>query len=411
MDSDIQPPEKKMRKKHPEKALTAAGIRNAGPGKHADGNGLYLVVDPNGAKRWILRTVIKGKRCDIGLGGLSLVSLSEAREEAVRLRRMARKGGDPLAERRRERLTIPTFEVVAREVHASHSTSFRNEKHKADWLSSLQMYVFSSLGSRPIDTIESKEILQVLLPIWTKKPETARRVKQRMQTIFNFARARGWAPINPVDGIESALPKHSDKQQHFASLPYAQVPDFLQSLRSSSIADSVKLAFEFLILTVTRTGEVIYARWNEIDIGTETWAIPAERMKAKVEHRVPLCTRCREILRSARELDPTSEYVFPGRKHGKPLSNMAFLMALRRMEKGDITAHGFRSSFRDWAEEKTQAQRRVVEAALAHTVENKVEAAYLRTDLFEKRRRLMSNWETYTLTIPKQKVVEMRQPG
>jgi hypothetical protein len=210
-------------KKHPEKALTAAKIRNAKPGRHADGNGLYLVVDGSGAKRWVLRTVIHGKRCDLGLGGLSLVSLSEAREEAARLRKIARRNGDPLAERRKEKslAQVPSLETTAREVHGIHAATFRNAKHAAQWITTLETYVFPVFGAQSVDEIEPKDVLAALSPIWTAKPETARRVKQRMKTVFEYAKARGWRTgNNPVEGISRVLPKHSGKdKEHFSALP------------------------------------------------------------------------------------------------------------------------------------------------------------------------------------------------
>jgi integrase len=398
-----------IRKRHPEKALSPAKIRNAKPGRHADGNGLYLVVDPNGAKRWVLRTVVHRKRRDIGLGGLSWVSLAEAREEAARLRKIARKGGDPIAERRQERRIVPTFEEAAREVHGEHSKGFRNEKHKQDWISSLGMYAFPALGKRPVDSIETRDILEVLTPIWNKTPETARRVKQRLRTVFDYVKAKGLRTgDNPVEGITKALPKHTRNQDHFAALPYSKLPGFLEQMHGANVSIYIKLAFEFMILTAARTNEILFAQWPEIDLEAKTWTVPAERMKMKREHRVPLSARCIEILKKAKELSMGGEYIFPGQRQGKPLSNMAFLMALRRMDRADITAHGFRSSFRDWAEEKTNTQRSVVEAALAHQVENKVEAAYLRTTLFEKRRRLMDSWAAFATMKPKEKVVKMR---
>jgi len=398
-------------KKHPEKALSPVGIRALkDPGMYADGNCLYLVVDESGAKRWIMRTTIHGKRCDLGLGGVSMVSLAEAREEAVRLRKIARAGGDPLAERRQERIIVPAFEAVAREVHTAQAQTFKNEKHAAQWISTLEAYAFPVFGSQPVNTIESKDVLAALSPIWIEKPETARRVKQRMRAVFDYAKVKGWrSNDNPVEGITKVLPKHGGNvKEHFSALPYAQVPDFLMALHGTNIYLSAKLAFEFLILTAARTSEAILAKWPEIDVDTKTWTVPAERMKMKKEHRVPLSARCLEILKTAKEIGTGSDYIFPGRSAKHPLSNMSFLMALRRMNRADITAHGFRSSFRNWAEEKTTTQHSVVEAALAHQVENKVEAAYLRTDLFAKRRRLMDSWATFCATRAAQKVVSIR---
>lgn len=395
---------------HPQKALSPAKIRAlTEPGMYSDGNCLYLVVDESGAKRWILRTVVRGKRCDIGLGGLSLVSLAEAREEATRLRKIARKNGDPLAERRQGRRMVPTFEETARKVHESFAATFRNAKHRAQWITTLQTYVFPIFGGRLVDQIESGDVLAALMPIWTTKPETARRVRQRMKLVFDWAKASGFrSGDNPVEGVSEVLPKHNGRKKHHPALPYAQVPEFITAMREANAATSVKLAFEYLILTASRTSEVLRAKWSEIDTDSKTWTLPADRMKAKVEHRVPLSSRCLEILKAAKEITTGGEYIFPGRSPLRPLSAMAFEMALRRMERQDITPHGFRSSFRDWAEERTHYANSVIEAALAHTVRNKVEAAYLRTTLFEKRRDLMKDWAGFATSMPAQKVVKMR---
>lgn len=397
-------------KRHPEKALNAAKIRNAKPGKYADGNGLYLTVEESGSKRWTLRTVIKGKRHELGLGGLSVISLAEAREEAARLRRIARKGGDPLAERRQERKVVPTFEKAARETHASRSATFK-ARHANRWLKTLEDYTFPVIGGRPVDSIEPGDVLKVLMPIWTKIPETAGRVKQRMRTVFDYAKVKGWrSGDNPVDGITEALPKHNGKKvEHHAALPYSDVPAFLEALRQASSAVAVKLAFEFTILTAARTSEVLQAKWEEIDFNTKTWTVPAERMKAKVEHRVPLSSRCLEVLATAKEAGNGGEFIFPGRTPNQPLSNMSFLMALRRMNRADITPHGFRSTFRDWAEERTKFKRNVVEKCLAHTLSNKVEESYQRSDLLELRRPVMEAWAAYAMVKPSQKVVRIRE--
>jgi integrase len=401
---------KRKPKKHPEKALSMIKIRNAEPGKYADGNGLYLVVDDSGARRWVLRTVVQGKRRELGLGGLTLVSLPEAREEALRWRKIARKGGDPLAERRQERRQVLTFEEVARKVHELHSANFRNEKHKAQWINTLRDYVFPIFGGQPMDMIQSGDVLAALTPIWNEKPETARRIRQRIRTVFAWAKASGHrSGDNPVEGVSQALPKHTGKKEHFSALPYAELPTFMETLRDCKAALSVKLAFEFLILTAARTSEVLRATWNEIDLASKAWTVPAVRMKAREQHQVPLSPRCLEILETAKEIACGSEYVFPGRSPTKPLSNMALEMVVRRMSRVDITVHGFRSSFRDWAEEKTHYPNSVVEAALAHTVKNKVEAAYLRSKLFDQRRPLMDKWAAFAIAAPGAKVVRIRE--
>ena len=323
-------------------------------------------------------------------------------------RKIARKGGDPLAERRQEQRVVPTFEVAAREVHEAHAATFKNKKHAAQWITTLEAYVFPVFGARQVSEVESKDILEVLSPIWNEKPETARRVRQRTKTVFSYAKAKGWrSGDNPVEGVSEVLPKQKEKTLHFPALPYAKVPDFITALAEANVSISIKLAFEFLILTASRTSEVILAKWLEINLDTKTWTVPAERMKAKEEHRVPLCERCLEILEAAKKISDGSKYVFPGRSLHRPLSNMAFLKALERMGYGNITAHGFRSSFRDWAEEKTSFQNSVIEASLAHTVKSKVEAAYLRTTLFDKRRDLMHVWAMFVTAQPSAKVVKI----
>ena len=381
---------------HPDKALSPVKVRSLTvPGRYADGNGLYLVVDPSGAKRWLLRVVVHGKRTDIGLGGLKLVSQAEAREQANRLRKIARAGGDPLAERRAAKRVVPIFEAAANEVHAGHKASWRNRKHAAQWINTLTQYVYPVFGQKQIDQIESVDVLKALNPIWLAKPETARRVLQRIRTVFDWAKASGHrSGDNPVDGVSKVLPKQNAAGAHLAALPYAKASQFIKKLRTVDAGASSRLALEFMILTAVRTNEVLGARCSEIDLKKKTWTIPAERMKMKREHRVPLSPRCIEILKEAREVNDKSTFVFAGRSDDKPLSNMVFLMLLRRM-KFNITAHGFRSTFRDWASEQTSFPSAVCEAALAHAIKDRTEAAYNRTDLFEKRRELMVTWAGY----------------
>jgi integrase len=382
--------------RHPERALSAVRVRAiTKPGRYADGNGLYLVVDRSGAKRWLLRTVVRGKRCDIGLGGLKLLTLSEARENAATYRKMARAGGDPLAARRRERAVVPTFAEAARSVHAAHSASWKNEKHAAQWMNTLAEYVFPALGDRRVDHIDTPDVLRVLSPIWLAKPETARRVRQRVRTVMDWAKAAGYrAGENPVDGVAKGLPRQPDRAHHHAALPYARVPEFIRQLRESVAGEPARLAFEFLVLTATRTNEVLRATWREVEWGLALWIVPPGRMKSAREHRVPLSTRCFELLARAKELSSGSDYIFPGRSLDKPLSDMVFLMMLRRMQL-EVTAHGFRSSFRDWASECTSFPREVCELALAHAIDDKTEAAYRRGDLLEKRRELMAAWALF----------------
>lgn len=386
----------KSKGKHPVLALSATKVRSiTAPGRYADGNGLYLEVDRSGAKRWMLRTVVRGKRSDIGLGGVQIVSLADARLEAQRLRHLARSGGDPLAVRRLQQRVIPTFAEAATAVHASYSPGWKNPKHSAQWINTLKQYAYPTLGDRRVDQMTTADVLNVLAPIWLKKPETARRVRQRLSSVFDWCKASGYyTEENPVDSVVKGLPRQTDQQVHHAALPYDQVGDFLKRLNASDTTESVRLAFELLILTATRTGELVGATWKEFDLEEAMWIIPPERMKAKREHRVPLAKRAIAILKRAKELAAGSEFVFPGRTSEKPLSNMAFLMTLRRMGE-NATAHGFRSAFRDWASERTNFPREVCEMALAHTVKDKTEAAYRRGDLLEKRRKLMATWAAF----------------
>jgi integrase len=382
--------------KHPVKALSSIGIKSLKkPGRYADGNGLYLVVDPSGAKRWVLRTVVQGRRRDIGLGGLQVVPLAEARDLASNYRKSARNGGDPLTERRKARTVVLTFEKAAAAVHEEHKAAWKNAKHIDQWINTLTQYAFPELGERRVDQIDTPDIVRVLSPIWLTKPETARRVRQRIGTVLDWAKASGLRDgENPVAGVGKGLPKQNDQAAHHKAIPYNDVPAFVQALQSSSSGETVKLAFEFLILTATRTNEVIGCRWDEIDFDSNNWTIPAKRMKAKKIHVVPLARRCVAILRRTQLLSGGSDFAFPGRSIAKPLSNMALLMTMRGMSV-DATVHGFRSSFADWAAEQTNFPREVCEEALAHTIANKTEAAYRRSDFLDKRRALMQQWAAY----------------
>ena len=387
--------------RHPHKALTARTVSTTTePGRYADGGGLYLLVAPGGSKSWMLRTVVKGRRCDIGLGSVELVSLADGREEARRLRRIARAGGDPLAERRQERRPVPSFDDAAKVVHSAHAASFKSDKHSKQWLSSLAE-VFKAFGVKRVDAITSADILAALNPHWLTRPETSRRVLQRVRVVFEWCKAQGYrTDDNPTQGLTKVLPKQRVARGHHAALPYQNLPAFVQALREADAGDVVKLAFEFTILCASRTSETLNAAWTEIDLEAKTWTIPGPRMKAGIEHRVPLSPRCIKILERTKALSDGGPYVFPGRSPKKPLSNMVFLMALRRMERRDVTVHGFRSTFRDWAAERTNVPRAVCEAALAHTLRDKTEAAYNRTDLFDRRRDLMTSWSRFATSKP-----------
>lgn len=368
---------------------------NMEPGRwHAD-PGLYLLVESARSRRWVLRVVVHGKRRDIGLGSYPGVSLAQARRKAEDYRRDARDGKDPLAEKKKRGQAEMSFEDAAREVHVANKPSWRNAKHAAQWISTLEAYAFPIMGNVPIAQVESSHVLQVLNPIWLTKPETARRVRQRMSTVFDWANAAGRRSMsNPVHGIGKALPKQTDKPRHHPALPYSDISQFLAALTKSSTSEPIKAAIEFLILTAARTGEVLGARWEEFDLERGVWIVPAERMKAKKAHRVPLSPRAMSILNEAGNLLGRQGYVFHLGNAEQQLSNMALLMPVRRMAYS-VTVHGFRSAFRDWAAERTNFPREVAEAALAHVVENDTERAYRRSDLFEKRQKLMLLWDRH----------------
>lgn len=405
--------------------LKAIELAKLAPGKHHDGEGLYLNVEASGSRSWILRTVVTGKRRDIGLGSLSTVSLAEARVAAVNLRARARKGEDIVAERRAkkeaaraEENPIPTFESVALEYHKLSTPKFTSETHAHNWIQSLKTYVIPLFGKKPIDKIDSADILQAIGPMWNDVPDTAGRTLRRIKKVFDYAAGKKLRVVNlngveitlpnPCDSIRAALPKHTKAPKPHEALPFAELPKFMTKLRVSGSALVVKLAFEFLILTCTRTGEVLGARWDEIDTDAGVWTIPAERMKMSKEHRVPLSPRCLEILSLAKQFND-SAIVFPGRYAGHPLSNMAFLMALRRLGYEDLTAHGFRATFKTWAEETTKYDSLVIEACMAHAVKG-IERHYLRTTFFDERQKLMKAWANFACggSPAKARVVRMR---
>lgn len=380
--------------RRPERALTAQAVKSANaPGKYFDGHGLYLRVDANGSRFWVQRITIRGKRCELGLGSPSLVSLAEARAKALENRKLARLGGDPL-QARREAQAVSTFEEAARKVHALHRPTWKNEKHAAQFLATLEAYAFPKIGRLKVQDITTADVLAVLMPIWTTIPETARRVRQRIGTVLKWAIAQGWRPDNPAENISQALPKVSKAQKHRKALPYGEVAGCIDTVWASGAGLATKLAFEFLVLTAARSGEVREARWSEIALAAQVWEIPAERMKMKRPHRVPLSPRAIAVLAQAKTLDDSSGLVFPGTKAGRALSDMTLSKLVKELGfAADV--HGFRTSFRTWAQERTSYPREVAEAALAHLTGDAVERAYARSDVFEKRREMMGAWACY----------------
>ena len=379
--------------------LTALSVKNAGMGRHGDGGGLYLVVSDTGSRKWVLRIQINGKRRDFGLGSATSVSLSEAREAAEDMRRAIRAGLDPKAERQRAKQSMPTFREAAVMVHEEHRPSWKNSKHAKQWLSTVEAYAFPRLGDLPINQIDGPMVRDVLADIWLTIPETARRVRQRIGTVLDFAHAKGWREAEaPLRSISRGLPKQPKIRAHFAAKPWQEVPEFIADMvEILKASEPVRLALEFLILTAARSGEVRGARWSEFDLQAKAWSIPANRMKGGRAHRVPLSDRAVEILERMKDFRRTDEpgaHVFEGQKPGRPLSDMTLTMPIRRAGL-PITVHGFRSAFRDWCAEATNTPREVAEACLAHVVRDAAEAAYARTDHFDKRRDVMSAWSEF----------------
>jgi integrase len=365
------------------------------PGRYSDGEGLLLQISASGGKSWLVRVQVNGRRRDIGLGEVRHVSLRDARLEAAAIKKLAKSGIDPLEERRKVEIVIPTFEQAAKRTHAEMVKGWKNGKHTKQWIKTLELYAYPKLGKLKVDQIEGPLIRDVLAEIWLEIPETARRVRQRIGTVLDWSYANGFRSSEaPMRSISKGLPRQPKKTGHFAALPHAEVPAFMKRLRARGFSSS-RLALEALILTVVRSGEVRGARWQELDKGLSLWTIPAERMKAGVAHTVPLSPQAAEVFRQAQKLRIDGcDLVFPGAASGSALSDMALLELVRGMDL-PATVHGFRSSFRDWAAEETEVAREVAEAALAHTLENKVEAAYRRTDFLAKRRSLMNIWADF----------------
>lgn len=386
-------------------------------GRYSDGGGLLLVVRESGAKSWLWRGQADGKRRDIGLGTYPAVGLSDAREKAAATRKQLKAGEDPVATKKAARkvvVALPTFREAAQQAYGEQQAGWRNAKHRAQWLSSLEAYAFPSLGGERVDKIDGPMIRETLLAIWLDKPETARRVRQRIGAVLDWAYAKGHrATEAPMRSVSKGLPRQPKRDGHFAALPYDKLPALMQALGDTESIG--RLALQFLIITAGRSGEVRGAKWSEIDMAAAVWTVPADRMKAGKQHLVPLSAPALAILKRMSEVS-SDEFVFPGitgraadtnslgrgrpgaltRTGGKrPMSDMTLTKVLRTAGANDATVHGMRSTFRDWAAEQTAFPGDVVEAALAHTIRNKVEAAYLRTNYLEKRRGLMDAWASF----------------
>ena len=378
-------------------------------GRHADGGGLYLSISPNGGRRWVFLFRWHGKPTEIGLGSARDVKLARARELAAQSRAKLAEGINPKDAARRP-LEGATFGDCADRVIEAMRPSWRNSKHAAQWVTTLRDYA-APLRRLPVDKITTDDVLSVLKPLWNDKPETASRLRGRIERVLDAAKAQGLrSGENPArwrGHLDQLLPKRQRlTRRHHAAMSYAEVPAFISNLHARQA--TAALALEFAILSAARSGEVLGAQWNEFDLDRAVWTIPAARMKGGREHRVPLSKRTLTILKTMHE-GRNGDFVFPGQKPGKPLSAIALEMVLRRMKIEEATVHGFRSAFRDWAAERTNVSNEVCEAALAHVIENKVEAAYRRGDLFDKRRKLMEAWASYCAAPKAGKVVAFRR--
>jgi integrase len=389
---------------------------------YADGAGLYLRVARAGGKSWVLRFMLDGKAREMGLGGATKVGLADARKKAAGQRLLLTDKIDPVERRKAEHgakkieaARVMTFDDCAAAYIKAHEAGWRHAKHHQQWTNSLARHVSPVFGALPVRAVDVGLVMKVLEPIWTTKPETAARVRGRIEAVLDWAKVRGFRESdNPArwrGHLSNLLPQRSKLRavKHFAALPYAEIGPFMSELRSRTSA--LAAALEFLVLTAARTSEVINARWDEIDWAARMWTIPASRMKSGREHRVPLSADALAILDRMKTAD--GEFIFCGSEPGRGLGKMSLLGLLRRMGRSDITAHGFRSTFRDWAAERTSFPREVAEAALAHAIDNKVEAAYRRSDLFDKRRRLMEAWAEFLAKAPADhnKVVSLRAGG
>ena len=382
------------------KPLTATFVRTVKrEGRYGDGRGGYglsLLVQPMKSsgrlsKTWAQRLRINSKPYSLGLGSFPLTSLAEARELAYENARAVRQGKDP---RKRKQAAAPTFSAAAASVIELRRDTWRDKRSAEQWESSLAAYAFPHIGKQSVAAVTRRDVMQAMEEIWTAKPETARRVLQRVSVIFDWAIANGYRTDNPAATARAALPKVNGAKKRQKALPHAQMAEALATVRASGKARVPALCFEFLTLTAVRSGEASRAQWREIDFESATWTIPAERMKAGREHRVPLSTRALAVLREAEALSDGSGYVFPSSRYGKPIADAPISKLLRDLGIAAVP-HGSRSSFRDWVSEETDTPHAVAEAALAHTIQNRAEAAYARSDLFDRRRQLMEDWADY----------------
>ncbi|MCF7996180.1 MAG: integrase arm-type DNA-binding domain-containing protein [Chromatiaceae bacterium] len=404
--------------------LTSNAVKAAAPGKHEDGEGLRLVVTKTGSRKWVLRYQLSGRRREMGLGTYPAVSLKLARDKAAQARSQAAQGVDPISARAKVETTTPTFTQAAARFIRSKRHEWSNRKHARQWAATIRTYAKPVIGQKPVDTITTEQVLAILQPLWTSRTETAKRVQGRIENILDFASAMKWRDqSNPArwrGHLDKLLPsatkvkrqQNGGTTRHHPAMPYSAVPGFMSELQQLGSVSA--LALQFTILTAARTSEVLLATWSEVDLEAAIWTIPASRTKARREHRVPLTEAAMAVLRRVPRVEGNN-HIFTGARQGRPLSNMAMLQVMRGLgygvngDRGDYVPHGFRSGFRDWAGEVSSFPRDVCEMALGHVIESKVEAAYRRGDLFEKRRRMMSEWAEWCGKGTEKNVVNIHQ--
>lgn len=395
--------------------LTALQVKNAKPGRHADGHGLYLFVRDTHSRSWILRTQVNGKRCDIGLGSAATVSLAQARVKAglVRAQIVSGEWVKPAAKPKVEvpvEAVVPSFAEAASACHEAIKDGWSNARHRETWLASLECHIHPRFGATPVDRVTSLMVRDALAPIWLTIPETARRILQRVRTVLDFAHIQGWcAHEASLRSVTRGLPRQPTEERHYPAMRYEDVPALFRKFAQMPVVPA-REALAFTILNAVRSGETRHAVWSEIDLEAATWTIPAVRMKMKKEHCVPLTPQALAILARRWPLRASdNSYIFSS-FGTKPLSDMTMSKMLREMGYPAITVHGFRSSFTDWAAETTEVRKEVVDKALAHKLVDRVEAAYRRTDFFERRKELMALWADHCAPLPPAPKPDAPQP-
>lgn len=375
-------------------SLTALKVKNAKAGRHCDGRGLYLDVQPSGSRSWLFRIQFQGVRRDFGLGSVRDVCLADARIAAAEMRRKVRSGGDPAADRRSARRSTPSFESAARACYETLKAGWKDSR-QGIWIASFERHVFPMIGSKPVDTVDALVVRDVLEPIWLRVPDTANKVLQRINAVLDFAHIKGWIGKEvSLRSVRKGLPRQNNTGSHYAAMPYQDVPAFLQAVAAMPPTLG-RDALQLTVYTAVRSNETRFAVWSEFDLDKGVWSIPAERMKMKVAHAIPLSKPALALLRRMHDDRVDDDELLFSPNGVKPISDMTMSKVLRDMKIEDVTVHGFRSAFTDWSSEMTDFPKEVADKALAHKIPDRVEAAYRRTDFFEKRRKLMQAWADY----------------